>query len=277
MFDAERRVVNLGPEMIPPLHLHMSFGAKTFPARLTPMAEILPTAPNTLMPLVLGRVVFIEFVRLPAIMPTRVTEPYRFRLPESMKNWELTEESFNLFLSWLAPDRDTAGKKYEDLRRRLIIMLDGRGCTDSEGVADETFNRFIRRLPEMIDSYTGDPIPYLCVIARHVHLELRKKQTAPLPENLSEVLPAANGSDELENRLHECLEKCLEKLELKSRELVLDYYQEERQAKIAFRKRLARQMGIAANALRIRMHRIRTALESCINDCLGTDLPAEIK
>lgn len=209
-------------------------------------------------------------------MPTRYSEPYRFRLPESMKNWELTEESFNLFLSWLAPDRDTAGKKYEDIRRRLIIMLDSRGCTGSEEVADETINRFIRRLPEMIDTYTGDPVPYLCVIARHVHLEYLdhlKKQGQPLPENLAESLPAERGSDDLENRLHECLEKCLDGLDSKSRELVLDYYQEERQAKIAFRKKLAKRMGIAANALRIRMHRLRTALESCINDCLGPTCP----
>lgn len=36
-----------------------------------------------------------------------------------MTDWELTEESFNLFLSWLSKDRDVAGKKHEDIRRRL--------------------------------------------------------------------------------------------------------------------------------------------------------------
>lgn len=195
-----------------------------------------------------------------------------------MKNWELTEESFNLFLSWLAPDRDSAGKKYEAIRRRLIVMLDGRGCADSEALADETINRFIRRLPELIDSYTGDPVPYLCVIARHVHLEQLRKQTQPLPENLPDPRPARRQEeDDTEDRAYECLEKCLDKLGAQSRGLVLDYYQEERQAKIAFRKILAKRLGIATNALRIRIHRIRTTLESCMNDCLGADLPAEIK
>ena len=43
-----------------------------------------------------------------------------------MNDWDLTEESFDLFLSWLDPDRDLAGKRYESIRRRLIIMLDRR-------------------------------------------------------------------------------------------------------------------------------------------------------
>lgn len=193
-----------------------------------------------------------------------------------MTDWELTEESFNLFLSWLSKDRDTAGKKYEDIRRRLIVMLNARGCRRPAEVADEAINRFIRRLPEMIDSYKGDPVPYLCVIARNVHREVVKTDPVPLDENGYDAIATASQDEEsLAEQLDECLQRCLSKLESRSRELVLSYYQNDKQAKIDFRKRLAKAMGIAANALRIRIHRIRAVLEVCLDDCLGPEAPTK--
>lgn len=192
-----------------------------------------------------------------------------------MTDWELTEESFNLFLSWLSKDRDTAGKKYEDIRRRLILMLNARGCPRSSEVADEAINRFIRRLPELIDSYRGDPVPYICVIARNVQREIWKDELVPLDDNGYDGLAAEQHDTESIEQVHECLNRCLKTLESKSRELILSYYQNDKQAKIDFRKRLAKAMGIAANALRIRVHRIRTTLETCLNNCLDRETPAK--
>ena len=189
-----------------------------------------------------------------------------------MTDWQLTEESFNLFLSWLSKDRDTAGQKYEDIRRRLIIMLNARGCKHPDEVADEAINRFIRRLPELIESYKGDPVPYLCVIARNVHRELMRNEAVPLDMNeYDRIAPASQTEEDLEELVDRCLERCLSKLESKSRQLVLTYYQHDKKGKIDFRKRLAKAMGIAANALRIRVHRIRTTLEACLDDCLGSE------
>lgn len=192
-----------------------------------------------------------------------------------MSDWELTEESFNLFLSWLSKDRDTAGRKYEDIRRRLIVMLQARGCPRAGEVADEAINRFIRRLPEMIDTYQGDPVPYICVIARNVHREILRSDPVPLDETEYDGLTRNEPDDDDEERVHECLERCLNELESKHRELVLNYYQNDKQAKIDFRKQLAKAMGIAANALRIRVHRIRTTLETCLDDCLGPEAPTK--
>jgi hypothetical protein len=50
---------------------------------------------------------------------------------------------------------------------------------------------------------------------------------------------------------------------------VLQYYQEEKRAKIEHRKRLAERLGIELNALRIRAYRIRAELYECIRLCLG--------
>ena len=195
-----------------------------------------------------------------------------------MPDWELTEESFNLFLSWLSKDRDTAGRKYEDIRRRLIVMLQARGCPRPGEAADEAINRFIRRLPEMIDTYQGDPAPYICVIARNVHREIIRSDPVLLDETdwdaITRIVPDDDDDDD-EERVDECLQRCLNKLESKHRELVLSYYENDKQAKIDFRKQLAKAMGIAANALRIRVHRIRTTLEACLDECLGPEAPTK--
>ena len=66
----------------------------------------------------------------------------------------------------------------------------------------------------------------------------------------------------------ECLEQCLDELSSDSRKLVLEYYQHEKHAKIHHRRRLADELGIAANALRIRAHRMRRALRECVHNCL---------
>jgi len=67
---------------------------------------------------------------------------------------------------------------------------------------------------------------------------------------------------------YECLEHCLEHLPSTNRQLVLEYYRQERKAKIDHRKLLAAELGIAVNALRIRAHRIRRSLEQCVHSCL---------
>jgi RNA polymerase sigma factor (sigma-70 family) len=185
------------------------------------------------------------------------------------------EDPFNLFLSLLSPDRDTAEKKFKDIRRRLVVMLDCRGCTCSDDLADEAIFRFIRRLAAMADPFTDNPIPYLYTVAYNLYLEYIEKRFLPLPDDITEV-PQPDAEENKEH-LHECLDACLDKMDSKSRELVLGYYQREKQAKIDFRKSLARGMGISANALRIKLHHIRSVLGECIEECLGLKLPAETK
>ncbi len=55
----------------------------------------------------------------------------------------------------------------------------------------------------------------------------------------------------------------------RSRDLVLQYYREEKREKIEHRKRLASRLGIGLNALRIRACRIRETLYQCVQTCLG--------
>jgi DNA-directed RNA polymerase specialized sigma24 family protein len=177
------------------------------------------------------------------------------------KDWILTQESFDALLNWLDPRREEAGAKYENIRLRLIKIFTCRGCLEPEDLADETINRVSKKLPDIQDSYEGDPTRYFYGVANKVHLEyVRRKPPPPIP-------PVPDNTDEIEKE-YECLEKCIEKLRPEHRGLVLDYYQEEKRTRIDHRKKLADQLGIALNALRIRAHRVRLSLYECVQNCV---------
>ena len=177
------------------------------------------------------------------------------------KKWDLNQGSFDRLLAWLHSDREQAGRKYEDIRRRLIKIFTCRGCSEAEELTDETINRVAKRLEEIAEAYSGDPSLYFYGVAHRVHLEYLRKKPAPAPP------PPPRNTDEVE-REYECLDRCMQQLTPDSRELVLQYYQEERRAKIDHRKRLALRLGIGLNALRLRAFRIRATLQQCVQNCL---------
>jgi DNA-directed RNA polymerase specialized sigma24 family protein len=182
-------------------------------------------------------------------------------VPFKKTDWELTPEAFDRLLFWLNPDREQAGRKYEEIRRKLIKILTCRGCLCPEELADEAINRVTRKVPDIIEGYVGDPALYFYGVAHRVYLEQARKQRHP-------VLPPLPDTPEETERDYACLERCMDRLTSKSRELVLEYYQEEKQAKIDRRRELANRLGIAPNALRIRAHRIRASLQECVFECI---------
>lgn len=176
------------------------------------------------------------------------------------KQWDTTQEGFDRLLGWLDDDRDRAGKKYEVIRHRLIKMLTCRGCAEAEDLADVTINRVTAKVREVAPNYEGEPILFFYGVAKKVHHEwLRQQNRSPQP------LPPNETEDE---RTYECLDRCMETVPEKSRQLVLRYYENEKKAKIDDRKALADEMGIAVNALRIRAHRIRLLLRECVKNCM---------
>jgi len=186
-------------------------------------------------------------------------------------DWDLTQNAFDHLLAWLDADRILAGNKYEAIRGRLIRIFTCRGCFEAEDLADETINRVTAKVEAIANTYKGDPALYFYGVAQKVHLEyLRKTQarkTVTFRDGATDNRNpgGATSNDETE---YQCLERCLGNLPSENRRLVLEYYQQERHAKIEHRKRLAEELGIAVNALRIRAHRIRLILQNCVQDCL---------
>jgi len=176
----------------------------------------------------------------------------------------ITQVAFDSLLAWLDSDREQAGSKYEHIRRGLIKIFTCRGRPDAEDLADETINRVTLKASDVAKDYVGDPALYFYGVAQKVFLEtLRRPQTAAF--NLPPA-PAKTEDVELE---YECLEHCMEKLTPRNRELVIEYYQDEKRATINRRKRLAESLGVARNALRIRAYRIRATLQQCVQECVG--------
>jgi hypothetical protein len=68
------------------------------------------------------------------------------------------------------------------------------------------------------------------------------------------------------------MERCIETLSAENRYLLLQYYGVEGGAKVEQRKRLAEELGIAPNALRIRAYRIRVGLQDCMAKCIEDEL-----
>jgi len=174
----------------------------------------------------------------------------------------LDKESFDKLLNWLNPERERAAVKYEEIRRRLITIFTCRGCTEPEDLADETFDRIMRKIEEVTPTYVGDPALYFYGVAHNIHLEHLRKRYRPVP-----APPPPPQVAEAEPE-YECLEHCMQRLMQAERELVLQYYQEEKRAKIEHRRRLAARLGIALNALRIRAYRIRATLQKCVQECV---------
>jgi DNA-directed RNA polymerase specialized sigma24 family protein len=98
-------------------------------------------------------------------------------------------------------------------------------------------------------------------------LREREKERAALGQPPAPP-PSPVGDSGQWERQRECLEHCLQSLPSESRELIMQYHQGERRVKIENRQKLAEQLNIPLNALRIRSHRIREKLEACVDDCL---------
>jgi DNA-directed RNA polymerase specialized sigma24 family protein len=175
------------------------------------------------------------------------------QMSRGRKRWELDREGWETLMAALAPDRNLAGHKYEELRRRLTDLFAWEGCDAPDQLADEALNRLARKLTE------GVPIPHLdryaFGIARFViqeDLRARRNRQAAV-----RAFPSQNPPGRPERSVA-ALEECLAGLPDANRRLIERYYAEDRAV-------LAREFGVSVNALRNRAMRIREELFQCVS------------
>jgi len=187
-----------------------------------------------------------------------------------------TDKSFNALLAWLHPEPETAALMYETIRADLIRIFRWRSCSDPEGMADETIIRVTRKVGEMAASYVGSPTSYFYGVAKNLLYEYDRRRDISLSPPAEQFILAAplTEEDDSSERVYECFERCLKRLEARERKLVIRYYDGQGRAKIDGRKRLAEKLGIDLNALRVRTRRIRAKLRECIEKCLAKERPA---
>lgn len=187
----------------------------------------------------------------------------------------LTSVAFTRLLEWLDDGTDSGGETYLEMRRRLVAYFDRRNRTAPDALADETFNRIAKTLEKSGSIATTPPARYCYVVARFVLLEDLRRDRMYVP--FDEVrggnstgwrrTGAADDDASSEERRFECLDSCLLKLKPDQRELVVGYYSAADRQRIDRRRDLATRLGITMNALGIRVCRIRSALETCVDGC----------
>lgn len=148
------------------------------------------------------------------------------------------------------------------IRGNLIKLFSLQGCTDVEELADDTFNRVARKIPELKLTYVGNEENYFYGVARHVVQEHRRKRARVIE-------PLQTSSREDLEPIMKCLDECLAKLSSRNSRMILLYYQEKRRAKIDLHREIGSSMGLRQEALRARVYRIRVRLRKCILECLG--------
>jgi DNA-directed RNA polymerase specialized sigma24 family protein len=170
--------------------------------------------------------------------------------------------AFERFLYWLGPDPESAGRKYELIRDRLIMMFRARRCVFAEDLADTTFERVAGKLTQITTEFTGDPARYFYGVAKKVFLEYQNELMAKRRRAACSI-PTRTEDPNLESMLQQ-LDDALNAIPGTDRELILTYYTDTGRNKIRQRRALAKQFGIGPNALRLRVFRIRRDIKSSI-------------
>ncbi len=175
------------------------------------------------------------------------------------------QDPFDALLAWLNDDRDIAAEKYEIIRGGLIRIFAAKGFSRAEDMADEALVRVSKRIPEIRDTYVGEPAHYFRGFARNLIREGYRPKEIATDELPEPPLPAINHSDE-----YECLLRCLQFLNPEKRQLILDYHVYDGHDKIEQHEIMAQELGISKGALRGRAHHIRAELEECVLNCTQT-------
>jgi RNA polymerase sigma factor (sigma-70 family) len=192
---------------------------------------------------------------------------------------ELTSQAFIKLLERLGDDEEQAAQKYEQLRLTLIRTFEWRGAPFPEEHADETFNRLARKLEEGVEIRNINDYAY--TVARLVWLEGLKgsdKRSAPLDEIENEPIALDTSPEVIEKEDSlDCLDDCLDALPYASRDLIMEYYVDEKRDRIDRRRDLAERLGLRRDALANRAQRLRDKLEQCVTLCLKEKQRYEVR
>ena len=175
-----------------------------------------------------------------------------------------TREEFEKLLAWFDSDPDKAGEVFTLIHSRLIKLFVSRGCVDAEALADEVINRVAVRIDTVRETYSD---PFRCCIGfvENVYREYQRERQRDLT---TIEPPRQRPADELE-REDECLKQCIESLAHAKRNLFLAYFQGEKRVRINRRRKLAEEMVVTLNGLRIRAHHVRKEMHQCMEKCLN--------
>lgn len=187
----------------------------------------------------------------------------------SQDKWTPTQQSLEKLLATFNSNRDEAGEIYVNVRLKLLRYFERNGVTDAERYVDVTLDRVMRRLDE--GEIIAKIMAFIYTVASYVRMEAwnEEKQLRDVENEMMKITEKVQPEPVIESPQQLCLDRCLAELPVETQKLLHDYYSEEGSAKIRLRRRMAKGLGIGMNALRIRVHRIRHGLETCVKKCVS--------
>ena len=186
------------------------------------------------------------------------------------KDWVLTQEAFDAFLRWLSLDRDEAAVKYEKTHHKLIRFFDIKGCENPDLLADETINRVIERISRAKDTDDVLPMQFLFGVAKNIYREHCSNPKNISIEERELEQPEQNNFSvlQIEDDEKNCMQTCLKELKPANLQLIVAYFNVDKNTKAAVREKLCQNHGESMNALRVRVSRIKQKLQNCQKNCL---------
>lgn len=189
-----------------------------------------------------------------------------------MTNGKRTKQALDALLLLLDSNRDRAAVKFENVRRRLIFYFLWRGCSTPEDLVDRTVDRVSGKLVEGVEIENVEAFWF--GVARMVlkeHWTARGKQPASivdLPKDREPSIdPAMRERDReaarFEEDKNECMRACLQRLPENDRNLMIAYCGGEDKEQVAISQ------GAKLPNLRVKVHRLRTKLRKCLDDCIS--------
>jgi RNA polymerase sigma factor (sigma-70 family) len=169
-------------------------------------------------------------------------------------------------------DSQSIVELFELLRGKMVIFFEVRCCLDPEELADETLERVMKKL--CAGTEVTDLVRYSYGVARNIFHEYLRKEKAKrkyveAQQHRFGTHPEEEEPDAAEReQRRKCQEGCLARLKEQGRWLLSEYYRFRGQPKLDHRQKMADQLNISRETLRLRVFHLKQKLKKCVDDCL---------
>ena len=174
-----------------------------------------------------------------------------------------TPEEYQKLLLWIDKDCNEAAQKLLLIQSRVTKIFISRGCVHAEELTDEVRNRIAVRIDKVSQSFS-DPLRCFIGFLDHVHQEYNRDEM----NRAKAKLPEPPRPEKVLEQEDDCLQRCLEALPEQERNILVRYFGGDGAERRAERKKLAIELNVTANALRIQAHRLRIKTLQCLRRCL---------
>ena len=190
------------------------------------------------------------------------------------------EQSFRQLLSFLDPDAERAGARYERLREKLIRSFERRRCWQADLVADRTFRRVEELLQRKnFDGPNEGRNGFVMEVGRRVLSEWWDENKGQAPPAAPPIESPSDSKNSWQLQIQiQIYDLCKSRLPDGDRTFLEHYFRRLSQGEgnlKDMRRDMAARQGISLGALRVRIHTIRAKLEAsclCCARCLGVSL-----